>query len=321
MIQSLNISDALRCILLNGVNGSNVACPKEAMGRKASRENVNLCKRALTPSPDRITLGWWKGVNLGGLVSAHTRAGSRIWEVDRLYLHSLGSDRGSDRDADTSWSSPALELDSLELLESLVHQAGCKSAERIFLRIPSGSPVAPVAQRCGFFPSFEETLFEGKSIPAASLGDPPIPNLRTRLTQDDYPLFQLFNAATPPLVRTALGLTFDQWRDSQEGLQGNTRHWVVECDDRITAWLSLPGSHRSGPAQMLVHPDHHGLAPGLINLALNSAGARSWLLPNYQDYLRHYLEHRGLQVVTNYTMLIKTVAVPVRSPGVAAVEA
>jgi hypothetical protein len=321
MIQSLRISDALRCILLNGVNGPNMACPKEGMGRKASRENVNLCKRALTPSPDRITLGWWKGVNLGGLVSAHTRAGSRIWEVDRLYLHSLGSNRGSDLDTDTSWPPPVPELDSLELLESLVYQAGCKSAQRIFLRIPSGSPVAPVAQQCGFFPSFEETLFEGKNIAAASWGDPPIPNLRTRLIQDDYPLFQLFNAATPPSVRTAVALTFDQWQDSQEGRQENTRQWVVECDDRVTAWLSLPGSNRHGPAQMLVHPDHSGLVPGLINLALNSAGARSWLLPDYQDYLRHYLQHWGLQPVTNYTMLIKTVAVPVRSPGVAAVEA
>ena len=320
MIQSLRISDALRCIFLNGVNGLNVACPKEAMGRKASRENVNLCKQALTPSPDRITLGWWKGVNLGGLVSARTRAGRRIWEVDRLYLHSLGSDRGLDQSADTSWPSPDPELDSLELLEALVHQAGCKSAERIFLRIPAGSPVAPVAQRCGFFPTYEETLFEGKSI-AASSEDPPIPNLRTRLIQDEYPLFQLFTAATPPSVRTAVGLTFDQWRDSQEGLQENTRQWVVERDDRIAAWLSLPGSQRHSPAQMLVHPDHPGLVPGLINLALNSASARSWLLPDYQDYLRHHLQQRGLQAVTNYTMLIKTVAVLVGSPGVAAVEA
>ena len=320
MIQSLRISDALRCILLNGVNGPNVACPKEAMGRKASRENVNLCKQALAPSPDRITLGWWKGVNLGGLVSAHTRAGSRMWEVDRLYLHSLGSDRGLDRDADTNWLAPAPELDSLELLESLVRQAGCKSAERISLRIPSGSPVAPVAQRCGFFPSFEETLFEGNNIAVAGSEDPPIPNLRTRLMQDDYPLFQMFTASTPPSVRTAVGLTFDRWRDSQ-GLQENTRQWVVECDDRLAAWLSLPGSHRRGPAQMLVHPDHLELVSGLINLALNSAGAQIWLLPDYQDYLRRSLQHRGLQAVTNYTMLIKTVAVPVRSPGVAAVEA
>ena len=321
MIPSLRISDALRCIFLNGVNGPNVACPKEAMGRKASRENVNLCKQALAPSPDRITLGWWKGGNLGGLVSAHTRAGSRTWEVDRLYLHSLGLDRGSDRDADTNWPSLAPELDSLELFESLVYQAGCKSAERIFLRVPSGSPVASVAQRCGFFPSFEETLFEGNHIAAASSEDPPIPNLRTRLMQDDYPLFQLFTAATPPSVRNAVGLTFDRWRDSQEGLPGNTRQWVVESDDRITAWLSLPGSHRRGPVQILVHPDHPWLASGLINLALNSAGAQCWLLPDYQDYLRHYLQYRGLQAVTNYTMLIKTVAVPVRATGVAAVEA
>ena len=321
MIQSLRISDALRCILLNGVNGPNVACPKAAMGRKTSRENVNLCKQALAPSPDRITLGWWKGVNLGGLVSAHTRAGSRMWEVDRLYLHSLELDRGSDQDVDNSRPSPAPELDSLELLESLVRQAGFKSGERIFLRIPSGNRVATVAQRCGFFPSFEETLFEGSQIAAAIWEDHPIANLRTRLSQDDYSLFQLFNAATPASVRTSVGMTFDQWRGSQEGLQENTRQWVVECDDRISAWLSLPGSHRYGPAQMLVHPSHLELVPGLINLALNSTGTQSWLLPDFQDYLRHHLQQRGWQPVTNYTMLIKTVAVPVRSPGVAAVEA
>ena len=321
MIQSLRISDALRCILLNGVNGPNVACPKDSMGKKASRENVNLCKQALAPSPDRITLGWWKGVNLGGLVSAHTRAGSRIWEVDRLYLHSLELERESARDSDASWPAPAPQPESLELLEALVHQAGTKSAERIFLRIPSGSPVAPLAQQCGFFPIFEETLFEGKIFAATRSEEPPLSNLRTRLTQDDYPLFQLFTAATPTSVRTAVGMTFDRWRDYQEGLHKNTRQWVVECNDRIVAWLSLPGSQRHGPAQMLVHPDHTALVPGLINLALNSVGAQSWLLSDYQEYLRHHLQQRGLQAATNYTMLIKTVAVPVRTPGVAAVEA
>ena len=321
MIQSLRISDALRCILLNGVNGPNLACPKEAMGRKGSMngsmENVTLCKQALAPSPDRITLGWWQGINLGGLVSAHTRAGSCIWEVDRLYLRSVGPDR----DANAIWPSPPPDLESLELLESLVHQAGCKSAQRLFLRVPSGSPVTSVAQRCGFFPSFEESLFCGKHIAADSPANPPIPNLRTRLSQDDYPLFQLFTAATPQTVRTVVGLTFDQWRDSQESLQENTRQWVVERNDRIIGWLCLPGSNRHSPARMLVHPDHSQLVPGLINLGLSSAGAGSWLLPDYHDHLRRSLQLRGLQAVTNYTMLIKTVAVPVRSTGVAAVEA
>ena len=317
MIQSLRISDALRCILLNGVNGPNLACPHRTMGGKTSRENVTLCRNALTSSRDRITLGWWKGLNLGGLVSAHARAGSRIWEVDRLYLQSIGSYPNSE----IGWSSSGAEVESLELLESLVHQAGCKSAERIFLRIPSGCPVASLAQRCGFFPSFQETLFEGRNISGAGSEDPPISNLRTRLVQDDYPLFQLFNAATPSSIRTAIGMTLDRWRDSQENLQDNARQWVVERDDRIAAWLSLPGSSRSSPAQMLYHPDHSALIPSLVNLALKSAGGTRWLLPDYHEHLQHYLQHRGWQAETNYTMLIKTVAVPVRSPGVAAVEA
>ena len=321
MIQSLRISDALRCILVNGIHGPNLACPKEAMGRKGSMkgsmENVTLCKQALTLSPDRITLGWWKGINLGGLVSAHTCTGSRFWEVDRLYLRSVEPDP----DSDTTWPPGTPELEFLELLESLVHQAGCKSAQRLFLRVPSSSPVTTLAQRCGFFPSFEETLFDGKNIAANSPENPPIPNLRARLSQDDYPLFQLFTAATPPAVRTRVGLTFDQWLDSQGGLQENTRQWVVERNDHIAAWLSLPGSNRRGPAQMLVHPDHPELVPGLINLGLSSAGAGCWLLPDYHDHLRRYLQLRGLLAVTKYTMLIKTVAVPVRSTGAAAVEA
>ena len=317
MMQPFRISDALRCSLLNSPKGPNLACPRNDSGSVWLRQNATLWKQALTQRQDRIMLGWWNGLHLGGLISARTRSGCRVWEVDHLYLPA------GDLDLPPTDNSRSLTFDgdSLELLERLILTAGSRSAERIFLRLPAECAVIDLARRAGFFPCYEEALFEAVVSQIPSNGEAQPLNLRSLMPPDEYALFQLFNAATPAPVRVALGLTFDQWRDAREVQGRNGPEWITECNGRITSWLKVPSTNRAEPGKLLLHPDQSHLLPGLLKLAHNTLSTQRWLVADYQELIAGHLQHQGLQPIARYTMLIKTVAAPVMSPGMAQVGA
>lgn len=336
-MQPFHISDALRCSLLYSPRGPNLACPRDGSGSVWLRQNATLWKQALTQRQDRIMLGWWNGLRLGGLISARTRAGGRVWEVDQLYLSTInpqvpdaevspvnmgrvltfnGDTRNSGASGDTRDSG-----NSLELLERLILAAGDRSAERIFLRLPTDSAVIYLARRAGFFPCYEESLFEG--VVCQAPGDEEVPplNLHSLLPSDEYALFQLFNATTPASVRAALGLTCDQWRDAQ-AVQGRSGpEWITESKGRIISWLKVPSAKRGEPGKLLVHPDHSDQLAGLLKLAHNCLVTQRWLLADYQESIARHLQERGFQPTARYTMLVKTVAAPVMNPGMVQVGA
>jgi hypothetical protein len=346
MTQTLRISDALRCLLLNAPKGSNLACSRDSFASSVMPEKAALWRQVLTQRRNRITLVWWNGIRLGGLASARTRAGQRVWEIDHLYLPAPVSSP-QDNHANQNGRRTSSETTSLEILEQLGQLAGWRSAERIFLRLPWDSPVISLARRTGFFPSFQETLLEGVGRSAADHAavppepEPPLDGreppfvvslsnrqgqvcshtIRDRLSKDDFPLFQLFSAATPATARMALGLTCDQWQDAQEAPARKNQEWVAECNCRITGWLNLAASRGAWQGKLMVHPDHPQLLPALVNLALSHAGPQRWLVPDYQKAVQDQLRQHNFRETARYTVLIKTVAVPVLCPGMAPVEA
>ena len=264
-----------------------------------------------------MTLVWWKGARFGGLASAKTRSGHRAWEVDHLYL--------PETIAGLSFGKNEARFDGdialLEIMECLCQAVGWRYGERVFLRLSPDSPVIPVARRAGFFPYFQETLLEGSGGPSPDEGVSTPGGLRPARQEDQFPLFQLFSATTPPRQREALGLTFDQWRDSLERRSGNRQEWVVERRGRIAGWLHLSLRDGAAEGELLTHPGHPDLLPELIQVALAHPGRQSWRVPDYQGRTSLLLQDRGFQEVAQYTMFIKTVAAPVRRPGMAPVEA
>ena len=73
--------------------------------------------------------------------------------------------------------------------------------------------------------------------------------------------------------------------------------------------------------EVMAHPDYPDLLPALIDLALARPWAQRWLVPDYQVLAGELLHDRDFHEVDRYTMLIKTVAAQVMSPGVLPVEA
>jgi hypothetical protein len=314
-MQTFHITDALRCTLANAPKGPNLACPRESSAGWGVLRPATLWREALAQPRDRITLVSWDGMRPQGLVSARIRAGHRVWEVDRLYLADVQSPVNERPQYDQAEASP------LQLLEHLIEAAGMRQAERVFLRLPSDSPVVTMAQRAGLFPYYEESLLVRPDRGVHHNGAATLDGLRERLPEDDYPLFQLFSGATPQQARVALGLTFDQWRDAQETHHRSRCDWVTERNGRLTGWLSLWSWDGQETGEVLAHPDHPESLSALVHLAIARRGTTRWWVPGYQEMTKSLLLHQGFQEIARYFMLIKTMAVRALSHGMAPVEA
>ena len=314
-MQTFHISDALRCTLANAPKGPNLACPRESSAGWGVLRPATLWREAIAQPRDRITLVSWDGMRPKGLVSARVRAGHRVWEVDRLYLADVRFPVIERPRYDSEEAAP------LQLLEHLIEAAGTRQAERVFLRLPTDSPVVNVAQRTGLFPYYEESLLERPNKGIHHNGAATLEGLRERLPEDDYPLFQLFSGATPQQARVALGLTFDQWRDAQETHRRGRCDWVTERNGRLTGWLILWSCDGEETGELLVHPDHPESLSALVHLAMARRGTKRWWVPGYQEMTKSLLLHRGFKETARYFVLIKTMAVRALSHGMAPVEA
>ncbi len=301
MITAFRMGDALRCMLVDAPGGTNLAAPTESIVRCRPLRNSTFWRQSLARRSNRVTVGDWNGLNLSSLASARMRSGVRAWEVDRLHL------KKSDQ--------------ALDLLEQIVQCAGSRGAERVFLRVPCDSEIVDVARRAGFFPYYEEIHLTGREW----LSDTPVsgeaPDRFTaadRCAPDQQGLFQLYCAATPQRVREGIGMTVDQWLDSQEPAQTHRDETVLKLDGKIVGWRMRDPFGKTATGQLTGHPDHPETAQHLVRM---SCQTQNWLVPDYQEHIAGILDRQGLQEAGRYTMLIKTVTVPVRSREFSYVEA
>jgi len=306
MMQTVRISDAVRCFLLNVPKGPNLVCPRESSLSGQQPNNKVLLKETLASRRGRISLVSWQGLQLSGLASAHALNGHRAWEVDRLFGPTSLK----------SWDHTCTEF-----LEKLVQEAGERFGERMILRLPADSATVHQARLAGFFPYFEEVLLVGQVAEAAQNGSDPSQTMGPRLPQDDYSIFQLYCASTPQQVRSGLGSTFDQWRDAQSPSRQGMQELVIRDKERITGWLGLRTVDGWQEGQVMYHPDFPDVLPALLAMGLATSGPHKWLIPDYQEMAQELLLRRGLSEAVRYVVLVKTVAAPVKMPGMAAVEA
>jgi len=289
-------------MLVDAPGGANLAAPTESVVRCRPLRNSTFWKQSLAGSSSRVTMGDWNGMGLASLASARVRNGARAWEVDRLHL----------RDTDQAF----------DLLEQVVYAAGCRGAQRVFLRMPCDSPMVSVARRVGFFPYYEEIHLAGQErLPESGSSSADSKDGFTtedRSAADQQGIFQLYCAATPQKVREGIGMTLDQWWDSQEPAQAHRKETVLKLDGKTVGWRMSEPFGKTASGQMIGHPDHPDTTPYLVRLC---GQTQNWLVPDYQGHIVDLLERQGLSEVGRYTMLIKAVVVPVRSREFSYVEA
>ena len=330
MKQFRPIGDALRYVLSNTFRNPNLAAPKDALTPRRVPLGIELLKDSLSVRQKRCTQVLRDGPRLRALASARARAGIGVWEVERLHLPVKGVWPGETPPAAALGSNGEAGLcgfrygeeEVVELLEGLTQHAGSKGAERVILRVRCGSPVEQAARRTGFFPYYKESLLQcgGRSQehrPVKPCADSI--RMRPRFSHEEYAVFQLYSASTPSSVRSGLGMTFRQWKDAKD--DGGLKEEVYEREGKIRAWLGSSLSFRPALTEIMVHPDEERNLPALLDYALGKKGVQAWLVPDYQELLRKLLTHRGFTEEAHYSVLIKTIAVRVRHPSLAAVEA
>lgn len=248
---------------------------------------------------NRQTLVVAEGLTIRGLVSARHRAGRSALEVDWLVP-------GQEEDSD--------ELSS-DLLTQLSETGGQAGARRIFLRMPKASPLLGAAHRAGFLVYGAETLFRRDASPSVD-SPPEIEGLRPREKGDDVGIFRLYHAAVPQSVRTAEGMTFEEWDAARDAGVGQQREYVYLQEDHLWAWLQVTRRSGCGQFRLLVHPRHEEALRPLLHYALSSFGKHEALLaliPDFQSRLQFLLtEGWGFEEVAQYNTLVRhlTVRVP-----------
>jgi hypothetical protein len=73
--------------------------------------------------------------------------------------------------------------------------------------------------------------------------------------------------------------------------------------------------------EVLAYPNNPDLWELLVERAVAQEGLQRWLVPDYQELVTSLLLRRKFHEMARYTMMIKTVAVPVVNRGMAAVGA
>ena len=113
-------------------------------------------------------------------------------------------------------------------------------------------------------------------------------------------------------------MTIDQWRDSQEPAQTHRNESILKSDGKIVGWGICDPFGEANAGQIISHPNHPESTQYLIDISYQTL---NWLVPCYQKTLLGLLKEQGLQELGRYTMLIKTVSVPVRCSEFSYVEA
>jgi hypothetical protein len=240
-----------------------------------------------------------------GLVVARPRCGGLVWDVEHLLTAGSGP-----RPAE-------------ELLEAAGQYAATRGGRRIFLELPEGEAGVDLARKSGFEKYTTTTVY--RLSPPFKI--PPLEMLdgRPRLRVDEQPLFNLYGAAVPQLVRSAEALTYDEWSALHRGrkkwsptLIGDRHQYVWEVGASLAGWLEVIYGQKSQYLDLLIDPKYETMVDRMLAFALKQVSEKAPVylaVRPYQTVLSAALERRGFAVGGRYELYVRqlSVRVPERS--------
>ena len=293
MIRRLRMSDVPRQALPGRIRGEDLAVTRsKALGAPERLTPVRLAGWCLASPSPRYVAAQVRGATMDAVAVARPRASARSWEI----AHYFAGDRGL--------------VSARELLDACATHASDAGGERIFLRTLAGGPLEQMARRVGFVPEYVEEVYQLGGPLRAGPGGAQL-RLRPLLPGDELGLFRLYNAAVPASVRSATGLTMEQWRASSEAAPGQARAYAWQLDDQIHGWLQLAQQGQALTVDALLHPDDARSASSLLGDAARLAWGHSqavWPVPSYQPILALALKHAGWRLGLSYAVLVRPLA-------------
>jgi len=294
MIRNLQPLDLLQMPLWRGGRVCERSFSLERMGRAGAPGPLpSIVRGQLAPRRRSFILVAEGDGGVVGIAEAQPRWGPRAWEISHL------------------WAAVDAGGEVPDLLEQAALSAAGHGAQRVFLRLASDTPLLSDALRAGFRGAWQETLYARDQGPLPGRAEMSQQAVRPRCDADDLPLFRLYCATAPASVRSAVGMTMDEWRDAQTpGLQG-LRRWVYDHEGDV-----------KGSAEQWTHGDVRSAVvrgreealPRLLGRALSSRSSRRArvLAPDYLASLHRVLESSGFVAEGRYVVLVRSVTAPVR---------
>jgi hypothetical protein len=285
MIRTLLPTDVVAVIYFNNNKPVNHAKPRVRLGaRERGIPELSLLT-GWFPKQKRYSIALFRRGVIHGLVSARSCSGAEVWEIDKLMLFE---------------GEHELCLALLEKLSAVLAQFG---VEKLFLSLPSDSPLVELVESAGFSCYVTESLYrfrEGEAVPS-----PPPYTLRPKFDDDEYKLFQLYNAVTPLSVRSVEGLIFQEWRQCRE--QTAKAELIYEWGGYLLAWLRVIRDKGIGQFEIMTELDEaelgylveHGM------MLLDGSQPIFCLSPNFQHQLQRVLTGHGFEPIAEYFRLVK----------------
>jgi hypothetical protein len=307
-------TDIVALVTFDGEVRENQAVTREAIGRGPE-----------APRPLSAALEQWLGFgrqtwvtvsgrSVQGIATARELSAKSAWILDTLI-------DAADGDAES-----ASESGEGHVLRDLLRQAAVAAEHarvtHILLRTPAGSPAIEAALRAGFAGALHERVWRASAPVAARPGEGDGPgaeaiSVRPATDADTFALFQLYNRALPIDARQSLAITLDEWAALRE------RRWCNRDDGLVAvAGDRVVGALRSGTdddrtqIELMLEPDRARAAAGhaLLDALPAQAGQRTVLalVPVAAEATERVLRARGFEPDTEYVMLSRRVARPVR---------
>ncbi len=254
--------------------------------------------------------GAWKGSRhswvcdengkVDSLISLRSSASSAVWYID--YLQAVDEEH------------------CRALLESVSASALKKGVRKLYIDLSATSPVVGVAKRGGFvaYNTYNVYLYKNKSAPRPV----PVPQpyaIRVRESGDDAALYNLFNKAVPPPVRSAEGATFDEWRNTSLccALFEHRAEHLLSREGNLVGCLRVSSAGGAGCFEIMFDQLEGAGLEWLVNYALNCLSGKSSIysiVSSSQWQLRGMVESAGFEHVAKCEALLKETVIRVEEP-------
>lgn len=301
----MHLMDVARWLLPGAGLTGNLASPRERPGWPSSRNaaGIALLREEVMASSTSCIAAWPQHGKVQGIAFGRVRSGPLAWEISALHV-------------DDALSGVVSEV--LDVAATSVAQRG---GVRLFLRLPSDTPLVEAARKAGFFPAHQETMFT-RSAPAVSVdGARPaadlavVPGMRAITREDENALFHLYCAAVPAPVRALVGMSREEWTAARPKARRGTREWVIEREGRIHESVRKAPRRGTLEAEMLVNLEGSPPLDPVVGAVLGQHnGAWQWSVPDYQALVPGVLAAHGFQESGQFTVLVRMLAALVPAP-------
>lgn len=245
----------------------------------------------------RRTLVWPGGIRFRGLVSARNRTGHSVWEVDHLLLDELDKD---------------CCLSLLVKISSVLEELG---VEKVFLRNYAESPLVKTAKEAGFVPYVTESFYGRKRKEGEIAGDDVNFSFRHRRKgiNDDYRLFELYEACLPASIRQVEGITFQEWQSARDRWSGED--WLFEEDGCLIGWMRVKIDGNA--AQIEIPATREDKLEQIVEYGLKTLdGCRELfcIIPGFQIKQARLFNDQGFSELNKYSVSFKELTSRTRKP-------